>query len=109
MMADQTLRVLIVDDELLARQWLEALLAGKPEVEIIGKATNGREAVEAIRSLQPDLVFLDVQMPGSTGLDVIREIGPERLPATIFVTAYDQYAIEAFELAALDYLIKPCG
>ena len=103
----QKLRVLIVDDELLARQRLEDLLAKKDEVELIGMATNGHEAVEAIRTQAPDLVFLDIQMPGLTGVDVVREIGPARMPATIFVTAYDQYALKAFEVAALDYLLKP--
>ena len=107
MTAEQKLRVLIVDDELLARQRLEDLLARKDEVELIGMATNGPEAVDAIRSQAPDLVFLDIQMPGLTGVDVVREVGPERMPATIFVTAYDQYALKAFEMAALDYLLKP--
>ncbi len=107
MTAEQKLRVLIVDDELLARQRLEDLLAGKEEVELVGMATNGHEAVEAIRFQAPDLVFLDIQMPGLTGIDVVREIGPATMPATIFVTAYDQYALKAFEMAALDYLLKP--
>ncbi len=107
MTAAQKLRVLIADDELLARQRLEDLLAKKKEVDLIGMAVNGQEAVEAIRSLAPDLVFLDVQMPGLTGMEVVREIGPEKMPATIFVTAYDQYALKAFEVAALDYLLKP--
>ncbi len=107
MTASQKLRVLIADDELLARQRLEDLLAKKNEIDLIGMAVNGQEAVEAIRSLAPDLVFLDVQMPGLTGMDVVREIGPEKMPATIFVTAYDQYALKAFEVAALDYLLKP--
>lgn len=104
---EQKLRVLIVDDELLARQRLEDLLARKEEVDLIGMAVNGHQAVEAIRSQAPDLVFLDVQMPGLTGMDVVREIGPERMPAVIFVTAYDQYALKAFEVSALDYLLKP--
>ena len=107
MTAAQKLRVLIADDELLARQRLEDLLAKKKEVDLIAMAVNGQEAVEAIRSLAPDLVFLDVQMPGLTGMEVVREIGPEKMPATIFVTAYDQYALKAFEVAALDYLLKP--
>lgn len=104
---DRPLRVLIVDDELLARQRLLDLLEGRADIEVAGQATSGREAVEAIRALQPDLVFLDVQMPGMTGLDVVREIGPEHMPVTIFVTAYDQYALKAFEVAAIDYLLKP--
>ena len=82
-------------------------LAHEPGVEVIGTADNGVSAIEAIRSKSPDLVFLDVQMPGKTGLDVVREIGAEQMPATIFVTAFDQYALRAFELAALDYLVKP--
>ena len=107
-MADPTpVRVLIVDDEPLARQRLEDLLRDEPDVTIVGTADSGVAAVEAIRTLQPDLVFLDVQMPGKTGLDVIREIGPDDMPPTIFVTAYDRYALQAFDLAAVDYLVKP--
>ena len=105
--ANSNLRVLIVDDEPLARQRLEDLLAHEAGVEIAGTAENGAVAVERIRSLHPDLVFLDVQMPGLTGLDVIREIGVESMPATIFVTAFDRHAVDAFDLAALDYLVKP--
>ncbi len=103
----RNLRVLIVDDEPLARQRLEDLLGHEPGVEIVGTAENGALAVERLRSLHPDLVFLDVQMPGLTGLDVIREIGVESMPATIFVTAFDRHAVDAFDLAALDYLVKP--
>jgi two-component system LytT family response regulator len=102
-----SLRVLVVDDEPLARQRLLDLLEPDDRVEVIGTAGNGREAVEAIRAREPDLVFLDVQMPGLTGLDVVREIGPEAMPVTVFVTAFDQHALQAFELAALDYLLKP--
>lgn len=101
------LRVLIVDDELLARQRIEDLLRHEPDVAIVGLVDNGRTAVEAIRAGQPDLVFLDVQMPGLTGIEVAREIGADAMPATIFVTAYDQYALQAFDVAALDYLVKP--
>ena len=100
-------RVLIVDDEPLARQRLEDLLRATSGVEILGFADTGEAAIAAIRSLAPDLVFLDVQMPGKTGLDVVREIGPKRMPATVFVTAYDRYALQAFDAAALDYLVKP--
>ena len=103
----KTLRVLIVDDEALARQRLEDLLRHQENVEIVGFADNGEAAIGAIRSLKPDLVFLDVQMPGATGIDVIRTIGPAQMPATVFVTAYDQYALKAFDLAAIDYLVKP--
>jgi two-component system, LytTR family, response regulator len=105
--AENALRVLIVDDERLARQRLEDLLGKEEGVTIVGTADTGDAAVEAISELHPDLVFLDVQMPGKTGLDVVREVGPEAMPATIFVTAYDQYALKAFELAAVDYLVKP--
>jgi len=101
------LRVLVVDDEALARQRLEDLLKAQENVEIVGMADNGEAAVTAIRTLKPDLVFLDVQMPGKTGLDVIRTIGAEHMPATVFVTAYDQYALKAFDVAAIDYLVKP--
>jgi two-component system LytT family response regulator len=104
---DPPLRILIVDDEPLARMRLEDLLRRESGVEIVGTADNGKSAVEAIRSLRPDLVFLDVQMPGATGLDVVREIGPTSMPATIFVTAFDQYALQAFDVAAVDYLVKP--
>jgi len=103
----KTLRVLIVDDEALARQRLEDLLRQEENVEIVGQADNGEAAITAIRTLHPDLVFLDVQMPGATGIDVIRTIGTEEMPATVFVTAYDQYALKAFDLAAIDYLVKP--
>jgi two-component system LytT family response regulator len=105
--AARPLRVLIVDDEALARQRLEDLLSREDAVEIVGTADNGQAAIEAIAALKPDLVFLDVQMPGRTGLDVLREVGPDQMPATIFVTAYDRYALDAFELAAIDYLMKP--
>lgn len=103
----EELRVLIVDDEMLARQRLEDLLQDRSDVTIVGMATNGEQAVEHIRRDNPDLVFLDVQMPGLNGLDVIEKIGADKMPVTIFVTAYDEYALNAFELAALDYLVKP--
>jgi two-component system, LytTR family, response regulator len=100
-------RVLIVDDEPLARMRIEDVLAGIDGAVVVGAATNGIEAVEQIRSLRPDLVFLDVQMPGMTGVEVVREVGPAAMPATIFVTAFDQFAVEAFDVAAVDYLVKP--
>ena len=103
----QPIRVLIVDDEPLARQRVEDLLRHEADVEIVGTAASGAAAVTSIRSLHPDLVFLDVQMPGMTGLDVVRTIGAAEMPATIFVTAFDRHALEAFDLAALDYLVKP--
>jgi len=103
----QPLRVLIADDEPLARHRIEDLLREEPDVEVVARSEDGLEAVEAIRSLRPDLVFLDIQMPGATGLDVVAQVGPERMPATIFVTAFDEHALKAFEIAAVDYLVKP--
>lgn len=103
----ERLRVLIVDDEPLARQRIEDLLAKKDSIDIVGTASNGSEAVELIRRLSPNLVFLDVQMPGMSGLDVVDTIGPEQMPATIFTTAYDKFALKAFDRAAVDYLMKP--
>lgn len=101
------LRVLIADDEPLARQHIADRLGHEKNVEVAGTASDGIEAVEMIRRLKPDVVFLDVQMPGATGLDVIDTIGPEEMPATIFVTAFDRYALKAFDVAAIDYLVKP--
>ena len=101
------IRVLLVDDEPLARQRVEDLLRAEEGVEIVASVDNGTAAIDAVRALHPDLVFLDVQMPGKTGLDVVREIGADEMPATIFVTAYDRYALQAFDLAAVDYLVKP--
>ena len=107
-MADRPpIRVLIVDDEPLARQRLEDLLRAEAGVEIVASVDNGEAAVDAVRSLHPDIAFLDVQMPGKTGIDVVREVGPEAMPLTIFVTAYDRYALQAFDLAAVDSLVKP--
>ena len=101
------LRVLIVDDEPLGRQRVAGLLRKERGVEIVGMIGDGVSAVEAIRSLAPDLVFLDVQMPGMSGLDVVRTIGPSDMPTTVFVTAFDKHALAAFDLAAIDYLVKP--
>ena len=101
------LTVLIVDDEPLAREGLRMLLADDPEIAAVQEAKNGHEAVEKIREGHPDLVFLDVQMPEMDGFSVIHEIGPEQMPAVVFVTAHDQYAIRAFEINAIDYLLKP--
>jgi len=98
---------LIVDDEPIAREGLRTLLAAEPGIEVIGECRNGREAIKAIREQVPDLVFLDVQMPRLGGFEVIAEIGAAQMPAVVFVTAYDQYAIRAFEIDALDYLLKP--
>ena len=102
-----TIRVLIVDDEPLARQRLEDLLGAESGVEIVASVDNGAAAVDAVRSLHPEIAFLDVPMPGKTGIDVVREVGPDAMPLTIFVTAYDRYALQAFDLAAVDYLVKP--
>jgi two-component system, LytTR family, response regulator len=101
------IRVIIVDDEPLSRESLLALLADDPETELVGECDSGPRAVEAIRSIRPDLVFLDVQMPGCDGFDVLDQLGVAAPKAVIFVTAYDQYALKAFEAAAIDYLLKP--
>jgi two-component system, LytTR family, response regulator len=101
------LTTLIVDDEPLARAGLRMFLSEDPEVLAVFEARDGREAVSTIQKIRPDLVFLDVQMPEMDGFAFLREIGVERLPAVIFVTAHDQYAIHAFEINALDYLLKP--
>src|SRR5215212_11345172 len=103
----ENVRVVIVDDEPLARQHVADRLAHEEQVEVVGEADNGNDAVEVIRRLRPDIVFLDVQMPGRDGLDVVDTIGPEEMPATIFTTAYDHYALKAFDRAAVDYLLKP--
>lgn len=100
-------RVLIVDDEPLARRRIAELLGEESGVEIVSQATSGAEAIAAIRTDAPDVVFLDVEMPDGTGLDVVRAIGAEAMPVTVFVTAYDQYALHAFDAAAIDYLVKP--
>jgi two-component system LytT family response regulator len=103
----QSLRVLIVDDEPLGRERIRSLLANRAEVTIAAECRHGREAVDAIRSHEPDLVFLDIQMPELDGFDVIQEIGASEMPPVIFVTAYDQHALQAFEVHAVDYLLKP--
>lgn len=101
------LTALVVDDEPLARRAIVRLLEADAQIEVLGECGDGASAVEAIRSRSPDLVFLDIQMPAMTGLDVIAAIGAQRMPATIFVTAYEQYAVRAFEANAVDYLVKP--
>ncbi len=101
------IRTLIVDDEPLARQRIRTLLADEKGIELVGECANGREAVAAVRELCPDLVFLDVQMPLLDGFGVLEALSTERLPAVVFVTAYDRYAVRAFEAHALDYLLKP--
>ena len=102
-----TLRALIVDDETLARQRIRQLLQKSADVEVVGECANGVEAVQAIEDLGPDLVFLDIQMPELDGFGVIEAVGADRMPATLFITAYDQHALRAFEVHALDYLLKP--
>jgi len=101
------IRTLLVDDEAPARSRLRHLLKGEAEFEVAGEAANGRLAVEAIRRGGLDLVFLDVQMPGLNGLEVCAEIGADAMPAVVFVTAYDRFALQAFEVHAADYLLKP--
>ncbi len=100
------MRVLLVDDEELARSRLRSLLQGYDDIEIVGEAQDGEEAIARIDELKPDLVFLDIQMPGCSGTDVVESLRSPR-PRIIFCTAFDQYALDAFELAALDYLLKP--
>ncbi len=101
-----SLRVLLVDDEAPARGRLRQLLSERADVAIVGEAEDGIEAIERIQELSPDVVFLDIQMPGCSGLDVAASLGPAR-PAIIFCTAFDQHAVDAFELQAVDYLLKP--
>lgn len=101
------IRVLLVDDEPLAREMLREMLQGDPVVAIVGESVNGREALDAIRAHAPDLLFLDVQMPELGGFEVLAALRKEQIPYVIFVTAYDQYAVRAFEVHALDYLLKP--
>ena len=102
-----SIRTVIVDDEPLARAGLKALLSRDPETDVVAECGSGSEAVEMIRELRPDLLFLDVQMPGCDGFDVLAQIGAAAPKAIIFVTAYDRYAVKAFEAEALDYLLKP--
>ena len=102
-----TIRALIVDDEDLARRGLRSLLRRTDDVQIVGECRNGREAIAAITQLEPDLVFLDIQMPGKTGFDVIADIDEGKCPFVIFVTAFDKFALQAFDVHALDYLLKP--
>lgn len=101
------MRVLIVDDEPLAREKIRAFVRDDPEVEVVGECSNGAEAVEAARALAPDLLLLDVQMPEAGGFDVLAALAEDRPPLVIFVTAYDSYAVRAFEVNAFDYLLKP--
>jgi two-component system, LytTR family, response regulator len=103
----EKIKTLIVDDEPLARRNLRLLLEKDPQIEIIDECRNGREAVKAIKSSSPDLIFLDIQMPEMDGFDVLENVGAEQVQAIVFVTAFDQYALKAFEVHALDYLLKP--
>jgi two-component system, LytTR family, response regulator len=105
--APSCLTVLIVDDEPPARRGLRQMLEGYSDLHVVGEARNGREAIDAIRTLKPAIVFLDVQMPEQDGFDVVRTIGVAQMPVVIFATAFDHYALAAFEAHALDYLLKP--
>src|SRR5262245_9687232 len=102
-----TLQTIIVDDESPARDRVRNLLAGESDIAIAAECANGRDAVAAVNTHRPDLLFLDIQMPRVGGFDVLRALSPKDLPAVIFTTAYDQHALEAFEVHALDYLLKP--
>jgi two-component system LytT family response regulator len=104
-----TLRVLIVDDEPLARQRLQRILRGEEDIELLASCVDGSAAVSAILEQRPDLLFLDVQMPGMSGFDVLAAVGAKRMPVVIFVTAHDRFALQAFEAQAVDYLLKPFG
>src|SRR4051812_39651894 len=99
------MKAIIIDDERLARTELKKLLQDYPEVEVIDEAANAEEGISKIESQQPDLIFLDIQMPGKTGFDMLAQL--ERTPQVIFTTAYDEFALKAFEVNALDYLLKP--
>jgi two-component system LytT family response regulator len=101
------IRVLVADDEPLARRGVRQLLAPHSDITVVGESRNGPETLRALDSLQPDLLFLDVQMPEMDGFAVLRARGPDRMPAVVFVTAHDQFAVQAFEAHALDYLVKP--
>jgi two-component system LytT family response regulator len=103
------IRTLVVDDEPIARERIMSLLQQENDVEVIGECSDGVQAVSVIQQQSPDLVFLDVQMPGTDGFGVIQNIGADRMPTVVFVTAYDEYALKAFEVHALDYLLKPFG
>lgn len=103
----EKIRVLIVDDEPLAREGIQMRLKSEPDIEVISECKNGREAISVIQREVPDLVFLDIQMPRMSGFDIIEAVGIKRMPRVIFVTAYDEHALRAFEVHALDYLLKP--
>ena len=103
------IRVLLSDDEALARERLRSLLEEEPDIEIVAECGDGKSAIATIKREKPDLVFLDIQMPETDGFGVVSALGAENMPLTIFVTAYDRYAMKAFEVHALDYLLKPVG
>ncbi len=103
------IRVLIVDDEPLAREGLKKLCEEDPDIEVVGECADGRSATAAIEQIEPDLMLLDIQMPGMDGFETLQAVGPDRMPQVIFVTAYDQFALRAFEVHALDFLLKPFG
>jgi two-component system LytT family response regulator len=107
MSAPEKIRALIVDDEPLARERVRTLLRDETDIEIVGESGDGPSAVAALQKLSPDVVFLDVQMPGMDGFNVLRQLDRKQMPLVIFVTAYDQHALKAFEVHALDYLLKP--
>ena len=102
-----TIRTVIVDDEPLARRKLRSLLESEGDIEVIAESGNGQEALQLIEETVPHLLFLDIEMPGLNGLAVVEKIEPSRMPATVFVTAYEQFAVQAFEIHAVDYLLKP--
>lgn len=104
---DGRITAVVVDDEPLALDGIAALLRDDPELDVVATCDDGAAAIDVIARLQPDLVVLDVQMPEADGFDVIRAIGPERMPVTVFVTAFDQFAVRAFEVCAVDYVLKP--
>lgn len=104
-----TIRALIVDDEPLARRGVLRFLKNDPEIDVVAQCGDGQAAVDAILGRQPDLVFLDIQMPEMDGFEVVRRVGPQKMPVTIFVTAFDRYAVRAFDANAIDYLLKPVG
>ena len=106
-MIARLIRVLIVDDERLARKRLTRFLRAQSDVEIVGSCTNGPDAIAAIERTSPDVVFLDVQMPNLDGFELLSKLPPDRIPRIVFVTAYDEYAVRAFDVGALDYLLKP--
>ena len=106
-MSSTRIRAIVVDDEELARRGIELRLRNHPDIELVAQCTNGREALNTIDSTQPDLMFLDIQMPGLSGFDVLARVPHESMPMIVFVTAYDRYALDAFEAQALDYLLKP--